>query len=515
MQDATRRGTADATLHDTRLHDTTLHDIHRRAMSRRAFLRAGAGAALGLGLPAWLGGCASLPENAAPMWKELAAGLHGTLLMPGAADFAKRAAPWALQYASTLPQGIAQCANEDDVRTCLRWAQANAMPLVARSGGHSYAGYSTTTGLMIDVSAMHAVDIDRATGIATLGGGARNRNVYAACRPFARAVTHGRCKEVGVAGLVLGGGIGFNMRLHGLTCDGLKATRIVLADGRALACSEREHDDLFWACRGAGGGNFGIHTEFTFETFPVGEYTVFELTWRDRLAEVFEALQAMALSAPDSLGMKLSVKAEAGKPGLSLTILGQLADSKEMLMAMLAPVCAMLPPAASKIDELPYWDAQEVLSEQGDPEFSHERSRFVNGALSAEAIQIILANLAAWPGTHVAATWKFFLMGGRIDAKRRTDMAFVHRGYSMISSIELEWTEADSPETLTENQAWLSAFHDRMARETTSYCYQNFIDPSQRGYLDAYYGENLPRLREVKRRYDPTDVFRYPQSIPV
>jgi FAD/FMN-containing dehydrogenase len=510
MQDATRRGTADAMLHDT-----TLHDIHRLAMSRRAFLRAGAGAALGLGLPAWLGGCASMPENAAPMWKELAADLHGTLLMPGATAFAKRAAPWALQYASTLPKGIAQCANEDDVRTCLRWAQANDMPLVARSGGHSYAGYSTTTGLMIDVSAMHAVGIDPATGIATIGGGARNRDVYAACRPFARAVTHGRCKEVGVAGLVLGGGIGFNMRLHGLTCDGLKATRIVLADGRALACSEREHDDLFWACRGAGGGNFGIHTEFIFETFPVGEYTVFELTWRDRLADVFEALQAMALSAPDSLGMKLSVKAEAGAPGLALTILGQLADSKAVLMAMLEPVFAVLPPAASKIDALPYWDAQEVLSEQGDPEFSHERSRFVNGALSAEAIQVILANLAAWPGTHVAATWKFFLMGGRIDAKRRTDMAFVHRGYSMISSIELEWTEADSPETLMENQAWLSAFHERMARETTPYCYQNFIDPSQHGFLDAYYAENLPRLREVKRRYDPADVFRYPQSIPV
>lgn len=517
MQDATRRTTVkgDASPDAGSLHEGSLHEIHRFALSRRAFLRAGAGAALGLGLPAWLGGCASLPENASPAWKELAASLQGTLVMPGAAEFAKRAAPWALQYASTLPQGIAQCADEADVRTCLRWAQANDMPLVARSGGHSYAGYSTTTGLMIDVSAMHAVDIDPSTGIAILGGGARNRNVYAACRPFSRAVTHGRCKEVGVAGLVLGGGIGFNMRLHGLTCDGLKATRIVLADGRALACSEREHDDLFWACRGAGGGNFGIHTEFTFETFPVGEYTVFELTWRDRFAEVFEALQAMALSAPDSLGMKLSVKAEAGKPGLALTILGQLADSKDALMAMLAPVFAVRPPSTSKIDALPYWDAQEFLSEQGDPEFSHERSRFVKGALSTGAIHAILANLGAWPGTHVAATWKFFLMGGRIDAKRPTEMAFVHRGCSMISSIELEWTEADSPETLTKNEAWLTGFHDAMARYTTPYCYQNFIDPSQRDHLDAYYGENLPRLREVKRRYDPTDVFRYPQSIPV
>jgi FAD/FMN-containing dehydrogenase len=320
MQDATRQPGPDDGI--------SLHDRHRFALSRRRFLRAAAGATLGAGLPAWLGGCASLPESAAPAWKALAAALRGPLLMPGAVEFAERAAPWALQYAATLPQGIAQCANEADVRTCVLWARANGIDLVARSGGHSYAGYSTTTGLMIDVSAMHAVDIDPSTGVARLGGGARNRNVYAACRPFARAVTHGRCKEVGVAGLVLGGGIGFNMRAHGLTCDGLKATRIVLADGRTLACSEREHADLFWACRGAGGGNFGIHTEFTFETFPVGDYTVFELTWRDRFAEVFEALQAMALSAPDSLGMKLSVKAEAGKPGLALSILGQLAGTQ-------------------------------------------------------------------------------------------------------------------------------------------------------------------------------------------
>jgi FAD/FMN-containing dehydrogenase len=182
---------------------------------------------------------------------------------------------------------------------------------------------------------------------------------------------------------------------------------------------------------------------------------------------------------------------------------------------LLAPVYAVTRPDDARIDTLPYWDAQEILSEQGDPEFSHERSRFVKGALSAEAIRTILANLEAWPGTHVAATWKFFLMGGRIDAKRPAEMAFVHRGASMISSIELEWAETDSAETLANNQAWLTGFHDAMERYTTPYCYQNFIDPSQPGYLDAYYGENLPRLREVKRRYDPTDLFRYPQSIPV
>jgi FAD/FMN-containing dehydrogenase len=484
-------------------------------LSRRAFLRTGTGAALGLALPGWLSGCAAPGRRPSPPWAELAASLQGTLLLPGAPDFDKVAAPWALQYASRLPQAIALCASEADVRTSVLWSQAHAVPLVARSSGHSYAGYSTTPGLMINVSQMHSVQIDPATGIARLDGGARNRNVYAACRPYGRAVTHGRCKEVGVAGLVLGGGIGFNMRAHGLTCDGLKETRIVLADGRALTCNARENSDLFWACRGAGGGNFGINTAFTFDTFEVGNYAVFEIAWSDRLSQVFDALQTMALSAPDALGMKLSVVARAGEPGLKLSILGQLAGTEADLRALLAPVYAVQAPSASTIKSMAYWDAQEFLSEEGYPEYSHERSRFVPTSLSAAAIQAILDELRAWPGTHVAATWKFFLMGGAIDRYSPSETAFVHRRNAMISSIELEWNQQDSPERVEINQRWLAKFHDRMARYTSSYCYQNFIDPAQQDYLHAYYGANLDRLREVKRRYDPGNVFRYPQSIPV
>lgn len=484
-------------------------------MTRRTFLRTGAGVALAAGLPSWLSGCATGPGAGSPPWAELAARLQGNLLLPQSPDFRQVAAPWALQYASRLPQAIAMCASEADVRNSLLWSQAYDVPLVARSGGHSYAGYSTTPGLMINVSQMHAVDIDPATGVARLGGGARNKNVYAACRPYGRAVTHGRCKEVGVAGLVLGGGIGFNMRAHGLTCDGLKDTRIVLADGRALTCNERENSDLFWACRGAGGGNFGINTGFTFQTFEVGNYTVFELAWADRLTEVFDALQTMALSAPDALGMKLSVVARAGTPGLTLSILGQLAGTRDQLASLLAPVYAVQRPSKQTIESMAYWDAQEFLSEEGYPEYSHERSRFVPESLSPAAIATILEELRAWPGTNVAATWKFFLMGGAIDRLAPTQTAFVHRRNTMISSIELEWNDQDSRERVERNQLWLSRFHDRMERYTSSFCYQNFIDPAQQDYLHAYYGENLARLREIKRRYDPKNVFRYPQSIPV
>lgn len=489
-------------------------------VSRRQFLRAGTGLAFGagLGMPflQWLADGSSEAIATPRIWKDLATNLEGTLFRPDSPKFAERARPWALRYADKLPQGIAQCTSETDIRTCLQWAQANKIPLVTRSGGHSYAGYSTTTGLMISVSAMNSVNVDQATGLATLGGGARNRNVYAECKPLGRAVTHGRCKDVGVAGLVLGGGIGFNMRSQGLTCDQLVETKIMLANGRVLTCNEKSYADLFWACRGAGGGNFGIHTSFTFQTFPVDRLTVFQLTWTDRIVDIFKAIQTMTATAPDNLGIKVSItaKKQANSTVLSLSILGQLTGSIDELNALLAPILFVQKPSNTTIQNLPYWEAQEFVSEEGLPEYSHERSRFVKGQLSDEALQTIISNLKAWPGTSLAATWKYFLLGGKINQKQPQDMAFVHRGYSMLSSIELEWKPEDFA-VMADNEQWLSTFHDQMEDYTTAYCYQNFIDPSQKNYLQAYYGDNLPKLQAIKRKYDPTNVFRYPQSIPV
>jgi FAD/FMN-containing dehydrogenase len=489
--------------------------------SRRGFLRSSAKLTLGLGIGLssldWLTGCTQLLDHRPGVWNELAARLQGVLLRPGAANFVEQASPWALQYAATLPQGIAQCRSEADVQACIQWARANNIPLVARSGGHSYGGYSLTTGLMVDVSLMTNFAYDPATGLATVGGGARNRTVFDACKPLGRTIPHGRCFKVGVAGLVLGGGIGFDMRLHGFTCDALRETRIVLADGRALTCNENQNADLFWACRGAGGGNFGIHTSFTFETFPVGTITTFDIKWTKRIAETFSAIQSMTNTAPNSLGIKVGITAtkESGKTVLSLSILGQFTGSAADFNTLLAPVLAIQKPAEQTINTLPYWDGQEKISEVGLPDYVHERSRFVKGQLSEEAIQVIITSLLDWPGTSRAAIWKYFLLGGQIDAKSSTDMAFAHRGYSMLSSVELEWNASDDTTLLAKNEQWLANFHNRMEAYTSSHCYQNFIDPSQENYLQAYYGQNLAQLQAVKRKYDPGNLFNYPQSIPV
>ncbi|HTZ56236.1 MAG TPA: FAD-dependent oxidoreductase, partial [Candidatus Acidoferrum sp.] len=249
-------------------------------VNRRAFLQGTTGVALAASALGLLGASRSIP------WAELARRLKGQLVRPGDRWYSAYAQPNNLRYDAILPQAIAMCSDARDVSASILFAREYGIPLVARSGGHSYAGYSTTPGLMIDLRSMNRVAFDEQTGIATLGGGARNANVYAAFRDRNVAITHGRCPSVGVAGLVLGGGIGFNMRAHGLTCDHLIATEIVTADGTIRTV--RGDDALFWACRGAGGGNFGINTSFAFQTYEVGPLTVFDLLWKRQPERVFE-----------------------------------------------------------------------------------------------------------------------------------------------------------------------------------------------------------------------------------
>ena len=485
------------------------------ALNRRTFLKSASGVLLGL---AYLPGSARAgASNAGTVassasWDDLARSLKGPLLHKDAFDYATIAAPWNLRFAATLPAGIARCVSPEDVRACLHWAQSNEVPLAIRSGGHSYAGFSTTSGLLLDVSLMNEVgDLD-ASGRVRLSGGARNANVYAALRPLGRAITHGRCKGVGVAGLVLGGGIGFSQRLQGLACDQLVETEIVIASGELLRCNEVDNADLFLACRGGGGGNFGVNTSLTFQTFPVAVVTVFRLVWRSGLDELLPAALALLPTTPGRLGCKLFV--EAGKDE-QLELVGQLVGTEGELTSLLAPLYRIATPNEQAVRALPYWDSQEFLSEEGPPEYSHERSRYVFRPVPPEGARTVLDFLRRWPTTHDGAQWKIFLAGGAVAAVPTDATAFVHRKALMLSTIDLSWTPEDDAAAVRANQVWLDEFHAAMQPFTSDESFQNFIDEAETNYLRAYYGANLQRLVEIKRKYDPDNLFRFTQSIPL
>ena len=487
-------------------------------ISRRDLLVAGSKAALGIALLPWLSvGCgSSTSELTAPLttdaYSQLAAQLQGELLLTQTDEFLSLSAPWNLRYSDRRPAAIARCTGIQDVQTCLAWVQTYNVPFVARSGGHSYAGYSTTPGLLIDLSLMESLDYDQTTGIAKVGGGAHNSNLYSDLPPFNVAVTHGRCSPVGVGGLTLGGGIGFNMRLHGLLIDQLIETTLVTASGEVLRCNERENADAFWACRGGGGGNLGINTSFTFQTFPVDTLTVFDIVWTANLDSLLPFALTYLPTTPDEFGCKLSVVQDGMM--LRIDLLGQLVGTEAEVQALLAPLYALATPTQEIIKTVDYWDGQAFLSEDGRPEYAHERSRYLFDDMPPEGAATILDYLRRWPGTQAETNWKMFLMGGAVSDVPSDATAYVHRSATMISSIELEWTAEDSQEVVARNQAWLTEFHQAMTAFTSSQSYQNFIDESENDFLRAYYGSNLERLVQIKSKLDPDNLFRFPQSIP-
>ena len=205
------------------------------------------------------------------------------------------------RFDSLHPAGIAYCRNPHDVATCLAFVRKFGVPVAARCGGHSYAGWSSTSGLIIDVTRMSGVNVSGST--ATVGAGTRLIDFYNGLAAHGRGVPGGSCPTVGIAGLTLGGGVGVVSRAYGLTSDNVQSLQIVTADGQVRTCNSSQNSDLFWACRGGGGGNFGVVTSFTFRTHPVG---------RDR-----PVLPVLAVVAGRPGDLRLAVLG-AARPGRAL-----------------------------------------------------------------------------------------------------------------------------------------------------------------------------------------------------
>ena len=227
----------------------------------------------------WVGSGSSSARSASRNWHRLERSLRGSLLRPGDHGFRAANAAENYRYRSVVPAGIALCARPEDVQACVRWARENGVPLVARSGGHSFAGYSRTTGLQVDLRRMKSATVDLQSGTLRVTGAVRFSDLDAVLRPHNLLIPAGQCPPVGLNGFTLGGGFGFYSRTHGLAVDHLIRTEVVLATGDKVTADHSRHSDLFWACRGGGGGNFGINTSMEFSLFPVGRVSVCKCEW--------------------------------------------------------------------------------------------------------------------------------------------------------------------------------------------------------------------------------------------
>jgi FAD/FMN-containing dehydrogenase len=448
-------------------------------------------------------------------WRELERRLSGRLLRPGSSRYARAALPFNRRYAAIQPAGIARCASEADVRAAILWAREHEVPLAARSGGHSYAGYSTTRGLLIDLGGMRAVDVDDEAGTVSAQSGARNTNVYAGLQPHAVAISAGRCPSVAIGGLALGGGFGFSSRALGLTCDSLEETRLVTADGRLLTVSARQHPDLFWALRGGGGGNFGISTSFRFRTTPVSDVGLYDLTWQARHApRVMLALQRMMRDAPHALSCRMGM-GSVGRGAATVTALGQLMGPIEQLRELLGPVLAVARPTRALIARRTFWQAKNHFFHNTPVDRFEVMSAFAKRPLTEQAIDTIARGVDRYPGSSNpdGGGVALYAWGGRIARTAPRATAFVHRQAEWLLACDASWTARDSRGTVARNLDWLHGFTHELRAHLSHSAYQNFMDRTQPDWRRAYYGKSFARLARIKRRVDPDDVFAFRQGV--
>jgi FAD/FMN-containing dehydrogenase len=501
-----------------------------RRVSRRSLLRAAGVGAAGLAFAPWLRSSAAAQEAtpavhlSATAWDDLASRLSGWLLRPGDAMYPAAATINAARYAAPRPEGIAVCVSPQDAAACISWARDNGVPFAVRSGGHSYAGFSTSDGLIIDVKGMRAVSVDPATSTATVAGGANNADVGAALSPYGVYFPGGRCPTVGVSGLTLGGGWGFSCRHLGMTCDSLLATELVTASGEIVTASAEENADLFWAVRGAGGGNFGVHTSFTYKVVAAGEVTVFSLSWSGGdTAALVDAISRMQVDAPRELGLRLAVRSQARMPlsqlaPLDIDMIGLHWGRPAEVEELLAPVESVQAAETRTVTAMPFPAAREFLSATTPTGTYGIKTGFVRGVLPAAGIVTMLEWITAMPGVPSRAqesTAGLYCWGGKVNDLAPDANAFVHRDADLLFKCEALWEPQDDPALIAANLDWLEGYHAAMQSYLSGGAYQNFTDRGQADWQHAYYGDNFPRLVEIKRTWDPDNLFRFGQSIPV
>ena len=464
--------------------------------------------------------------GAVGIFDELANGLRGEVVLPGASGYEQARLLFDTRFDAIKPRAVVFCDSTADVQRTVRWARKHAVRIVPRSGGHSYGGYSTTSGVIVDVSRLNGVALDPSHR-AVVGAGARLIDVYARLAQHGRTVPAGSCPTVGIAGLALGGGVGFASRKYGLTCDNLVEATVVLAEGSAVVANAHAHPDLYWALRGGGGGNFGIVTRLVFRTYPVGQVATYAIEWPwSDAAKVVQAWQKLAPHAPDGLFSVLNLNAAVGGRA-RITSAGQLFGSADRLRELVKPLANAGMPIRFTVTSRSYLDAQEMwagcsgtiaechLPPQGQLGRStfKGKSSYANKPLSLGGINAMIrqieARITTGSGSGIILLDSY---GGAINRVKKDATAFVHRDALFSMQYLAYWEPSAAAEP---NLRWLRNFYAAMRPYVSPYAYQNYIDPDLRNSGRAYYGTNLRRLVAVKQRYDPKNVFRSSQSIPV
>ncbi|WP_329102269.1 FAD-binding oxidoreductase [Micromonospora sp. NBC_01699] len=495
-----------------------MHDLSRRDLLR-ATAAVGAGAVVFPGIVA--GGTPAVADDG-PGWSpgtgSPPATLTGRIVRPRDPGYANASLGWDELFVR-YPLVIVFAQETQDVVNALTWARQNNVALRVRSGRHSLEGWSNVdNGIVIDVSELKSTRIDAATRTATVGAGLSQLEAVTALGEQDFAVTTGTEGTVGLSGATLGGGFGFLTRYLGMACDSLIGAEIVVASGadgaKAIEVDLKNHRDLLWALRGAGNGNFGIVTSLTYRVTPLRQVAYLQATWQglDDLHGVFDTWQRSAPFADNRLGTQLEIHKS------QILLFGVLADGSEATAReLLEPILSIGNPEVT-VQTGGWGDtyAGFQIPTEDEPANWKFFSQFSTEPFPEEAIDVIRAFMADAPSEDSNFFTQAFGTGAQ-TREPRGGSAFPHRDALFYSEPGAGWGtrgEPDSGDAVTPiAQAWIAEFSQAL-RPYVDGAYVNVPNIGMAEWETAYWGRNFDRLREIKAKYDPHNVFQYEQSIP-
>ena len=415
------------------------------------------------------------------------------------------------------PAAVVQCHSSADVVAVVRHAGEAGMDLAVRGGTHSVPGFGTADGALVaDLAGLSSVTVNPADRTARAGGGVTWGGFNDATGAQGLATTGGIISTTGVGGLTLGGGIGYLTRGYGLSCDNMLSAQVVLADGHAVTASETEHPDLFWALRG-GGGNFGVVTEFTFRVHPVAEIyggpMFFELSDGPALLAYFNEF---IRTAPREYGgfpafqiappLPFVPEDRVGEPFVAVVSCwtGSPDDGAKIIQGFRD----VAQPVAEMVGSMPYPALNSAFDALVPRGLQHYWKAAYAGALTESAIR---AHMEHGPGVPVVnSTVHLYPINGACHDVAADATAFGHRDATYAVVIAGMWPDPADNEA---NTRWVQDYYAAIAPHSQRGGYVNFASADDQAKVADNYGANYTRLREVKRQYDPGNLFHLNQNI--
>jgi FAD/FMN-containing dehydrogenase len=451
--------------------------------------------------------------------KEFEDGLHGEMVKPGDGGYDESRAIWNGAH-DARPALIARCADASDVRHAVGFARSEGLDVAVRGGSHSIPGFSTVEGgIVIDLSPMKGIKVDVGAATVRAEGGVIWGELDAATQEHGLATTGGLVSTTGVAGFTLGGGIGWLMRKYGLACDNLRSAEVVTADGQVLTASATENADLFWGVRG-GGGNFGVVTSFEFDLHPVGPTVAAGPVFYpgDRAEEILRFYREFVKTVPDELTTFAGLLTAPPAPFLPeewhgkklVALVGCYSGDPDEGMKAMQPLRDLGDPVADLVGPMPYVQMQSLLDDLYPRGTNAYMKAGYLGDLDDHAIETAIRYHQ--DATSPASEIHVHHFGGAVARADAEETAYGERQAPYVLNII---AMSHEPGGLDTHIDWAQRLYADIEPSLTGGAYINFLSSEGEDRVRAAYGaEKFDRLRALKDRYDPTNLFHLNQNIP-